>query len=46
MEWPFGIPALKSIMPALATMKANTALAFVLAGFSLWQITQGHKEQT
>jgi PAS domain S-box-containing protein len=34
--WLFDIPALKSIFPGFATMKANTALAFMLAGSSLW----------
>src|SRR4030095_16234395 len=34
--WLFNIPALKSIFPGFATMKANTALAFMLAGSSLW----------
>src|SRR5436190_11735323 len=34
--WLFEIPALKSIIPGLATMKVNTALAFTLAGTSLW----------
>src|SRR5262245_30849325 len=43
--WLFDISILKSILPDLATMKANTALAFVLAGVSLWQFTRGPKDQ-
>ncbi len=34
--WAFDVPALKSIDPALVTMKANTALCFALIGASLW----------
>jgi len=34
--WAFDIIALKSVFSGLVTMKANTALAFVLAGVSLW----------
>jgi PAS domain S-box-containing protein len=33
--WMFDIAILKSVVPGWATMKANTALAFVLAGCSL-----------
>ena len=33
--WQFEISALKSVAPRLATMKANTALAFLLAGGAL-----------
>jgi len=34
--WALGIPALQSVVPGLVTMKANAALAFVLAGVALW----------
>jgi PAS domain S-box-containing protein len=34
--WVFDIPSLTSLFLGLATMKANSALAFFLAGFSLW----------
>lgn len=34
--WIFDISALKSISPKMVTMKANTALCFVLTGLSLW----------
>lgn len=34
--WMFDIPTLKSVHPSLVTMKANTALSFLLIGLSLW----------
>gem|GEM_PF-635282 len=40
--WRFNIPVLTSMLPGLATMKANTALGLILCGISLWSLN--HKE--
>jgi PAS domain S-box-containing protein len=34
--WVFHVPILKSVLPGLVTMKANTAACVVLIGVSLW----------
>ncbi|MEW6359329.1 MAG: GAF domain-containing protein [Planctomycetota bacterium] len=40
--WLFGIEWLKSVHPRCVSMKANTAIAFLLMGLSLWLL---HKKQ-
>jgi len=34
--WFFNVQSIKEVFPGLATMKANTAVSFVLSGLSLW----------
>ena len=36
--WQLDLPALTSILPGMATMKANSALAFILCAISLWSL--------
>src|SRR5262249_5271884 len=36
--WRFDVPTLKSLHPGLASMKPNDAVAFILAGGSLWML--------
>jgi PAS domain S-box-containing protein len=39
--WAFHIEYLKSVLPGLATLKANAALSFVFSGTSLWLLLPG-----
>ncbi|MBS4057346.1 MAG: PAS domain S-box protein [Bacteroidales bacterium] len=44
--WAFDLMALKSILPTFVTMKANTAIGFVLSGLSLFLLnSQSHKKR-
>lgn len=43
--WMFDIPTLKSILPIWVTMKANTAMAFLLIGISLWLLQEQTRTQ-
>ena len=40
--WVFDIPFLKSIHPDFVSMKANTALSFMLMGISLFLLQRRH----
>ena len=44
--WIYDIPSLKTVLPSLPTMKANTALAFTLAGVSLWILQREQPSQS
>jgi PAS domain S-box-containing protein len=40
LGWLFNISSLKSILPLWVTMKANTAIGFILSGSALWQLSK------
>ena len=44
--WMFDITILKSVGSGLVTMKANTALCFILLGISLWLLSPGQPIQS
>ncbi len=46
LGWIFDIPVLKSILPLWVTMKANTAIGFVLCGSALWHLSQSTRRST
>ncbi|MEO5887753.1 MAG: PAS domain S-box protein, partial [Anaerolineales bacterium] len=39
--WQFDLPALTSILPGMAAMKANAAVGFILCAISLWSLRNG-----
>jgi len=43
--WVFDLPNLKSVLPRFVTMKANTAIGFVLAGTSLFLLADPMKRK-
>lgn len=40
MGWLFDISILKSVVPGVVSMKVNTALCFILSGFTLWILNE------
>jgi diguanylate cyclase (GGDEF)-like protein len=45
LGWIFDITILKSLVPQLVTMKANTAIALIMGASSLWLLNQKRKPQ-
>ena len=43
--WALDIPLARSVVPGTISMKANTAVSFVLAGMGLWLVTGGRAGQ-
>jgi PAS domain S-box-containing protein len=43
--WFLGIDALRMMFPSVGTIRANTAVSFVLLGFALWLLQEPRREQ-
>ena len=41
--WVFQVEILKTVLPGLVTMKANTAACFTLIGLALWRLGRGDR---
>ncbi len=44
LGWAYDIAALKSVLPGLVTMKANTAACFIFIGFALFMLRSSRSE--